>query len=435
MRKTLLLLCLFNFLSLFLKAQSDTLLVKDTNSENPITIVDSIELYKDSLNIQLLEKDSLIQRTTLLKSFLDDRDTTIAYLEKDIDSLLIKIDSLEKIISFIQTNYGNDTTSLLLEIDELRANEYNLKQINDTLVKYNEEYKLQIIEKTKLLEEKIRIQNEKEILFFEKEQVYKEAINNSNIDKVKIEGLVQSANIKIEGKEKEIDLLQKNINEKENSIAQKDSSILKITNEKEMYYIMADTLRSKLVEAEKRLLQIDEELKYTRRRAEEAEAKIAAATNRKKKVRVIQGIAMRFFPTPDWDIVPRDKGNGNYENIIINRNSSKVEFDFVAGATVMLYDLTKPSSKFASDIAIYVGFGGQNLFKNFYFGASYRFLDFFHLALGVNVAEYTLLAENFNKEGSVLQPGWSIQTTKQWKVTPFISLSLDLDFLTYMGKK
>ena len=39
----------------------------------------------------------------------------------------------------------------------------------------------------------------------------------------------------------------------------------------------------------------------------------------------------------------------------------------------MLIDLTKPEAKFTSDIGVYVGFGGANMFKNFYFGGAYRF--------------------------------------------------------------
>lgn len=416
-----------------------------------VDTISSSQINNDYLSpaFQTINYDSIIQQYYNAEAELEQRKNEIEKLETQIETMnkeIVKMDSLNYILNTqnttfseqlikLQNQYYNDTNRLSLEIDELRTNGYNLKKINDTLAKLNEEYRSQINDKNRLLEEKIKILQEKEMLFAEKEKVYKDAISNSNIDKAKIEGLVQASNAKIDGKEKEINLLQKNINEKETSITSKDLRINKITEEKEMYYKMADTLRSKLVEAEKQLLKINEELKYTKQRAEEAEARVAAATNKKKKVRVIQGIAMRFFPTPDWDIVPRDNGIGGYENIIINRNSSKVEFDFVTGATVMLYDLTKPESKFSSDVAVYVGFGGANLFKNFYFGGAYRFLDFFHVSAGVNVAEYTLLAENFNKEGDALKPGWSIQTTKEWKVTPFICLSLDLEFLTYMGKK
>lgn len=398
---------------------------------------DTITLTSDSIKFLALERnyDSIIKEYENLKSEIETRKYEIEKIKAENKKILADFEEAEKEIVSLKKQYTSDTIRLSSQIDELRTNGHNLKNINDTLAKLNEDYRTQLNEKNKLLEEKIRILQEKEILFAEKEQVYKDAISNSNIDKATIEGLVKANNAKIDGKEKEIDLLQKSINEKETYLATKDQNLTKVTQEKEMYYKMADTLRSKLVDAEKQILKINEELKYTKQRAAEAEARIAAATNKKKKVRVIQGIAMRFFPTPDWDIVPKDDGNGGYENIIINRNSSKVEFDFVTGASVMLYDLTKPDSKFASDIAVYVGFGGANLFKNFYFGGAYRFLDFFHLSAGVNVAEYTLLAENFNKEGDALKPGWSIQTTKEWKVTPFVCLSLDLEFLTYMGKK
>ena len=410
---------LFSIISLSTFSQTDTIAL----------ISDSTKYLYPKINY-----DSIIKEYENLKSENEKQKNQIEKIRAENKKILVDFEGTENEMISFKKQYISDTIRLSSQIDELRTNGHNLKSINDTLAKLNEDYRIQLNEKNKLLEEKIRILQEKEILFAEKEQLYKDAISTSNIDKAKIEGLVEAKNEKIGGKEKEIDLLQKNINEKEISLVAKDKNLSQVTKEKDMYYKMADTLRSKLVDAEKQILTINEELKYTKKRAEEAEAKIAAATNRKKKVRVLQGIAMRFFPTPDWDIVPKATEDG-YENIIINRNSSKVEFDFVTGASVMLYDLTKPNSKFSSDISVYVGFGGANLFKNFYFGGSYRFLDFFNFSAGVNVAEYTLLAENFNREGDALKPGWSIQTTKQWKVTPFVCLSLDLEFLTYMGKK
>lgn len=317
---------------------------------------------------------------------------------------------------------------------KLKARNKELLLMNDTLTVVNNEIKQQLNEKNALLEEKIRILQQKEILFAEKEQVYKDAISTSNIDKAKIEGLVEAKNASIEGKEKEISLLQKSINEKENHISNKDKQLSLISEERDKYFRMSDTLREKLKAAQIVIMQREEELKYTKQRAEAAEEKVLHATNRKKKVRVIQGMAMRFFPTPDWDIMPRALGNSEYENIIVNRNSSKVDFDLVVGASMMLLDLTKPGQKFSQDLGIYVGFGGNNIFKNFYVGPSYKFLDFFHVSAGVNVAQYTMLADGY-EEGSVLPAGWSIQTTKQWKVTAYFSLSFDLDFISYIGKK
>ena len=391
------------------------------------TIIQEYNTAKAELEERAIEIDSLAK---VIENMTDN----ITKINSNYNQLVADYEEAENQVLQIKTKLQEDTTRFLLEIDELKINHLHLKTLNDTLSKLNKEYRIQLNEKNHLLEEKIKILQEKEILFAEKEQLYKDAINASQIDKTKIEGQVEKKNAQIEGKEREIDLLQKSINEKDTSLIVKDQNLNKITQEKEMYYKMADTLRNKLVETEKELLKIKEELKYQKQKAVEAQAKIDAATGRKKKVRVIQGIAMRFYPTPVWDIVPVATENG-YENKVINRNTSKVDFDFITGASVILYDLTKPEDKFASDISVYVGFGGANLFKNFYVGGSYRFLDFFHVALGVNVSEYTLLAEEFNKEGQALKPGWSIQTTKEWKVTPFISLSLDFEFLSYIGKK
>ena len=48
--------------------------------------------------------------------------------------------------------------------------------------------------------------------------------------------------------------------------------------------------------------------------------------------------------------------------------------------------------------------------------------------------QYEILANPW-REGDVLPGGWSIPTTKEWKVTAFISLSFDLEFISYIGKK
>lgn len=348
----------------------------------------------------------------------------------ETDSLEFELSSLKLDLENLHT----EIDKLNLGIDKLKARNKELLLMNDTLTVVNNEIKQQLNEKNALLEEKIRILQQKEILFAEKEQVYKDAISTSNIDKAKIEGLVEAKNASIEGKDKEISLLQKSINEKENHISNKDKQLSLISEERDKYFRMSDTLREKLKAAQIVIMQREEELKYTKQRAEAAEEKVLHATNRKKKVRVIQGMAMRFFPTPDWDIMPRALGNSEYENIIVNRNSSKVDFDLVVGASMMLLDLTKPGQKFSQDLGIYVGFGGNNIFKNFYVGPSYKFLDFFHVSAGVNVAQYTMLADGY-EEGSVLPAGWSIQTTKQWKVTAYFSLSFDLDFISYIGKK
>ena len=344
-------------------------------------------------------------------------------LEFEYTALQLEVESLRK-----------EVVGLNESIDALKNRNKELHLINDTLTVVNNEINKQLSEKNALLEEKIRILQQKEILFAEKEQLYKEAISNSNVDKAKIEGLVEAKNASIVGKDKEISLLQKSINEKENHISTKDMQLKQMSAERDKYFMMSDTLREQLKEAQIVILKREEELKYTKKRAEEAEAKVERATGRKKKVRVIQGLAMHFSPMPDWIIRPRINPAGEYKNFIENANAGTVDFDLVVGASVMLLDLTKNGEKFTQDLGIYVGFGGNNLFKNFYLGPSYKFLDFFHLSIGVKMAQYTVLAEGY-KVGDELPVGWAIPTAKKWIITPYISLSFDLDFISYIGKK
>lgn len=224
------------------------------------------------------------------------------------------------------------------------------------------------------------------------------------------------------------------------------------------YYIrMVDSLRSVVRIAEIDAVRREEANKYMEERAKAAEEKIAAATSRKKKVRPIQGVAMRFYRTPRWEIRLDGRevdGTTTYTKVIRNRNAGSVEFDYVTGASVMLWDLTPyfnknhsigPDGKlpeirrfdqdFAYDLGIYVGFGGSNLFKNFYAGPSFRFVDFFYLTIGVNIAEYEVLVGDY-KSGDIIPANMSIDdlTAKAWLVKPFVSLSIDLDFLSYIKK-
>ncbi len=224
----------------------------------------------------------------------------------------------------------------------------------------------------------------------------------------------------------------------------------KLEAERNYYIHMVDSLRAIVRIAEIEAVRKEEANKYLAERARAAEEKVAAATNKKKKVRPIQGVAMRFYRTPAWEI----RLNANSDRYIANRNAGNIEFDYVTGASVMLWDMTRYFNKphiigndstghqirgfdqeFAYDLGLYVGFGGSNLFKNFYAGLSFRFVDFFYFTAGFNVAEYQVLAKGY-ESGEVLLAGQSIDdiTAKAWLLKPFVSLSIDLDFLSYIKK-
>ncbi len=229
----------------------------------------------------------------------------------------------------------------------------------------------------------------------------------------------------------------------------------KLEAERNYYIRMVDSLRAIVRIAEIEAVRKEEANKYLAERARVAEARVIEASNRKKKVRPIQGVAMRFYRTPIWEIrLKAGATDGTYDRYISNRNAGDVEFDYVTGASVMLWDMTKYFNKphllgsdstarqirrfdqdFSYDLGFYVGFGGSNLFKNFYVGASFRFVDFFYLTFGMNIAEYQVLKSGYSN-GDIIGNSLSIDdvTAKAWLVKPFVSLSIDLDFLSYIKK-
>ena len=238
----------------------------------------------------------------------------------------------------------------------------------------------------------------------------------------------------------------------------------KIEADRDRYRHLVDSLRTLVQDAQLENVRKEEANKYLEKRAKEAEARVPEATNKKKKVRPIQGIAMRFFRTPNWEVrlQPRTDASGQYDGTydktVRNRNAGSIEFDFVTGASVMLWDLSpffnkdhaskkigetnlrtpelrKFDQEFAYDIGIYVGFGGSNLFKNFYVGPSFRFVDFFYLTVGFNIAEYEVLVSGY-EDGAIIDKALDIGaiTAKAWLMKPFIALNIDLDFLSYTKK-
>lgn len=227
----------------------------------------------------------------------------------------------------------------------------------------------------------------------------------------------------------------------------------KLEAERNYYIHMVDSLRAIVRIAEIEAVRKEEANKYLEERAKAAEARLALTNNKKKKIRPIQGVALRFYRAPDWEIRLKSGATaGTYDKYISNRNAGKVDFDYITGASVMLWDLTPYFNKdhtlgsngksikrfdqeFNYDLGIYVGFGGSNLFRNFYVGTSFRFVDFFYLTLGLNIAEYQVLKDGYTS-GEVIGPNLSIEdvTAKAWLVKPFVSLSIDLDFLSYIKK-
>lgn len=319
------------------------------------------------------------------------------------------------------------------DIDRLKRRESELLPLNEALNRKIVELGAELHAKNNYLEEQLRIQKEKEQLFSEKEQLYREAINSSLIDKVKLEGLISAKDSRLDGKEREIDLLQLSIDEKNRDIQSRNSEIQKIVTDKAIADRRIDTLRTTLTEAEKSLVKTGEHLKYTELKLKDCENRYATVTNKKKKTRVVQGFAIKAYRTPDFALAPKDAANpGLY--VITNKNTSDIEFDFVTGASFMLKDLSKPNASLTYDMGFFIGFGGNNLFKNFYLGPNFKLFDVLHVNLGANVREYEALKEGFNV-GDKLDAGIAIPTTREWKIKPYFGITFDLELLTMIGKR
>lgn len=391
----------------------------------------SAQVVADSTYMDGIAMESVAQEEPTI-------DTTARALQRS----LMERDSLSRLLASLHSQLT--TCEQRLE---------RISRLRDSLVVNNERFQKELQEKNAMLEEQIHAIRQKDTLVAELQQLYRDALTSSTVNKATLEADIAAKQASIDAKNHEIEFMQRGINDKENSIADQKAAYERLALEKERYRHLVDSLRTKCVEADKELVRKQEENKYLAQRAKEAEEKVNTATNRKKKVRPIQGIAMRFYRTPEWTIslTPNTDGDG-YVKQIWNRNAGNMEFDFVTGASVMLWDLTPIFNKtdssrtiltdirsfdqqFSYDLGLHVAFGGSNLFKNFYVGPSFRFMDFFYLTAGVNVCEYEVLKEGISNY-DILDASQNMTDIicKKWLVKPFISFSIDLDFLSYIKK-
>lgn len=439
-----------------------------TSAFNALRFIVLVFVFALSANIAKAQDDNALNeaRKQQQQAAREAQEARINYAE-DSAAMAKRIKTLQTMLANAQaqlaeTKSSSDSIAKMKQIiakqlqtvEGLRKSLRSNVKLKDSLLSANSELVRQLDEKNNQLIEKVRQLQAMEMRVVRSESTYRDSMGNTRVETTRMEGLIKAQEVNIEAKKREVEYLRRELSMRDTEIFNQKANYRRVRDDRDHYLHLSDSLRNKLMDVEKIIIQKDEELKYTKKRAEDAEAKINSATNKKKKVRVIQGIAMRFYRTPDWYIRPSKNADGVVEYLITNKNSGNVEFDFITGASVMLWDLTPYFHKkhketqpgqgvnfkrfdqdFTYDLGIYVGFGGSNLFKNFYFGPSFKFMDFFHFTLGANVAEYQVLAGDY-KEGDPLPSGFSIkdQIVDKWKVNFFLSLSLDLDFLSYIKK-
>ncbi len=283
------------------------------------------------------------------------------------------------------------------------------------------------------LESNLQMLREKEYLLNDCQIKLREAQSVASLNQARLEGKIDVNITKVEAKDREIAYMQESLREKDRIIAEKTNELSAYYKEKGNSLRIVDSLSRALNVKELELVKVTERLKIIESQYNEMVAVRTDAQNKKKKIRFVQGVALKFYRTPDWQLAPESSATTAIY-VISNKNGGKVEFDYITGVSLALYDLSKPESKYTSDVGMFLGFGGNNLFKNFYVAPCIKAFDYFHFMIGMNVAEYQQLKVGF-QEGDKLTPGMSIPTVKEWKANIYFGMTLDFELLTNITKK
>lgn len=415
---------------------SDTLVVGQPVELN--SVADSVELQQLKDSVRLLHG----VKAQLTDSLRNHANRTI-HLQDSLAQLSEVCNNLNYRIkeSANELNFCRDSLSLLLQVvDSLQFDVDRLKKRNQLLQPLNKELNDRIAnlqttveQQSEMLNQQIQKIKEKEQLFAEKELIYERAVQESKIDLVKLEGQLQSKNSELAGKDREIELLAESIADRKSSIQEKNMEIEEVRQRRNMAAQELDTLRNYVRQIEKDLILSKERLTYSDKEIKHLQKQLHDLTNKKKNIRLVQGLAIRNFRAPLYTLSPESSDNpDNY--VISNENAGDYEFDFVTGATFRVLDLGKDNSRFTSDVGFFLGFGGKNLFKNFYMGPNIKLFDVIHINAGVNIAEFRLLKSGFS-EGDRIPQGMSIPTVSKWELTPYFGLTFDFSLITSIAGK
>lgn len=389
-----------------------------------LLLTGSIQLYAQEYNSDSIFSAKLMEDNLVLFNQVDSLESVITGLKRKNVLLESQIDSIMKQLTLVnqqEVKSEDKTDSLSLQIlgmqQEMLANKQEMLQLNT------------------LIENQSQQLRDKEFQLAKAILELKEIKSASELNKVKLEGKLDVHNTKIEGKDKEIAYLKRSIEEKDLIIKEKTEELSTFYKDKSNSLAIIDSLSRALNQKELDYIKVSERLKIIESQYNEMQAKQAAATNRKKKIRFIQGVGLKSYRTPDWQLAP-ESASSTSVYVISNKNAGKMDFDYITGISLSIYDLTKEDSKFTYDAGLFVGFGGQNLFKNFYIGPSFKVFDFFHVNIGANIAEYQQLKTGF-KEGDPLPVGYSISniTVKEWKTNLYLGFTVDFELLSNIPKK
>lgn len=366
-----------------------------------------------------------------------------ARLMQDNLALYGQIDSLNLLLKGLKhsnTIRSNQIDSLKTEVLKLQADMAVSAGNADTLqaqkLKLKQELlsvKQQLLAIGTALEEKLQLLREQEFKLSDCQIKLREAQSVATLNEAKLEGKIDLNTAKVEAKDREIAYMQESMKEKDRIIGEKTTELATFYRDKSNSLRIVDSLSRTLNARELEFVKVNERLKIIESQYNAMVEQRTAAQNKKKKVRFVQGVGLKNYRTPDFQLAPQSSAT-TATYVITNKNAGKIEFDYITGVSLSIYDLSKPEGKYTYDAGLFVGFGGTNLFKNFYVSPSFKAFDFFHFMLGLNIAEYQQLQSGFN-QGDVLPPGMSIPTVKEWKANVFFGMTIDFELLSNIPKK
>ncbi len=366
-----------------------------------------------------------------------------ARLMQDNLELYSQVDSLNGLIKKINLeNNKNEHSvdSMKLMVAQLQSDLLMSSNRNDTLEAHRLHLKQellglkqQMLTLSTGLEQKLQLLRDQEFQLNECRIKVREAESVASLSQARLEGRNEVNLTKVEARDREIAYMQETVQDKDHIISEKTAELSAYFHEKSSSLRLVDSLSRTLNARELEFVKVNERLRIIEAQYNEMLAQRTAATNKKKKVRFVQGVALKNFRTPDFQLAPQSSGS-TAVYVITNKNAGKLEFDYITGVSLSLYDLSKPDGKYTYDAGMFVGFGGTNLFKNFYIAPSCKAFDYFHFMVGLNIAEYQQLQSGF-KEGDALPPGMSIPTVKEWKANLFFGMTIDFELLTSIPKK
>jgi hypothetical protein len=333
-----------------------------------------------------------------------------------------QIDSLQLIVA----QFSAELNMSGVQTDTLEAQRLRLAQ---RLISVKEE----MLGIKSQLENNLQLLREKDYQLKDCEIKLREAQSAASLNQAKLEGKIDVNTTKVEAKDREIAYMQESMKEKDRIISEKTAELTAYYREKGNSLRIVDSLSRALNAKELEFVKVSERLKIIEGQYNEMVAQRTAAQNKKKKIRFIQGVALKNYRTPDYQLTP-ESSSSTSTYVITNKNAGNIEFDYITGVSLSLYDLSSKEGKYTYDAGMFFGFGGTNLFKNFYVAPSFKAFDFFHFMVGINIAEYQELQSGF-EVGDALPPGMSIPLVKEWKVNMFFGLGIDFELLSNIPKK